>query len=166
MNIIIYKAKKFHCKALKEAGFTLVEVLVAVLVLSIGILGMIALESKVMRDNQSAYYRSQATILIYDMIDTMRANRSVDYASIIPSSAASDCVTYSDDLPAGNCSNKTEVAKKHYSDWKNQASLILPLGDGAISLSSSVYTVTVTWDDNRDGDTIDAEESFSMSFEL
>jgi type IV pilus assembly protein PilV len=58
-------------------GFTLLEVLVAVLVLSIGLLGLAGLQAASLRNNHSGYLRSQATILAYDYIDRMRANRDV-----------------------------------------------------------------------------------------
>lgn len=56
-------------------GLTLVEILVALLVLSIGLLGLAALQTTSLRFNTSAYYRTQATALAYDLSDRMRANR-------------------------------------------------------------------------------------------
>jgi type IV pilus assembly protein PilV len=51
------------------------EVLVALLVLAIGLLGLAALQTQGLRFNQDAYVRSQATLLAYDIMDTMRARR-------------------------------------------------------------------------------------------
>src|SRR5690349_24146052 len=56
-------------------GFTLLEVLVALLVLSIGLLGIGKLMMLSARANDSAYMRSQATALAYTILDAMRANR-------------------------------------------------------------------------------------------
>ena len=67
------KVKTFHLLA---NGFTMVELLVAVLVLSIGLLGLAGLQAAGLRNNQSAYLRSQATILAYDVADRMRATRA------------------------------------------------------------------------------------------
>src|SRR3990172_9167298 len=58
----------------KNDGFTLMEVLVAVVVLSIGLLGLANLQTVGMKSNNSAYLRTQATLLAYDIADRMRAN--------------------------------------------------------------------------------------------
>jgi len=61
---------------MRQSGFTLLEVLVAILVLSIGLLGLAGLMASSIRNNHSAYQRTQATWLAYDMIDRMRVNRA------------------------------------------------------------------------------------------
>jgi type IV pilus assembly protein PilV len=58
-----------------KGGFTLLEVLIALLVLSIGLLGIGKLMMLSARANDSAYMRSQATALAYTMLDAMRSNR-------------------------------------------------------------------------------------------
>ena len=57
-----------------QAGVSLVEVLVAVVVLSIGLLGLAGLQASGIRVGQSSIYRSQAAQLAYDMVDRMRVN--------------------------------------------------------------------------------------------
>jgi type IV pilus assembly protein PilV len=58
-----------------HSGVTLIEVLVAVLVLSLGLLGYAALLAFSLKANQSANFRTQATILAYEALDAIRANR-------------------------------------------------------------------------------------------
>ncbi len=58
----------------KQAGFTLIEVLITVMVLSIGLLGLAALQTVGMKNTSNAYYRSQATVLGNAFIERMRAN--------------------------------------------------------------------------------------------
>ena len=53
----------------RHRGFTLVEALVALLALSIGLLGVAALQMSGLRSNMSSAWRSQATYLSYDIID-------------------------------------------------------------------------------------------------
>jgi len=67
----------YTCRAGRpgQGGFTLLEVLIALLVLSIGLLGIGKLMMLSARANDSAYMRSQATALAYTMLDAMRANR-------------------------------------------------------------------------------------------
>ncbi|MEJ2108263.1 MAG: type IV pilus modification protein PilV [Acidiferrobacteraceae bacterium] len=57
-----------------QRGFTLTEVLIAVLVLAVGLLGLAGLQLAGMKSNHSAYLRSQATIVAYDLLDRMRAD--------------------------------------------------------------------------------------------
>lgn len=56
-------------------GFTLLEVMIAVLVLSLGLLGLAGLQVYSMRNNQSANYRTQATNLAYQLLDMARSHR-------------------------------------------------------------------------------------------
>jgi len=58
----------------RSDGFTLIEVLVSMVILSIGLLGIAKLMLYSSRSNDSAYLRSQATALAYEMLDDMRAN--------------------------------------------------------------------------------------------
>jgi type IV pilus assembly protein PilV len=60
----------------RQTGFTLIEVLIAVLILGIGLLGLAGLQVNSMRNNHQAYLRSQATLLAQEMIDRMRTNRA------------------------------------------------------------------------------------------
>jgi type IV pilus assembly protein PilV len=63
-----------HLQGYRQSGFTLLEVLIALLVLSIGLLGLAALQTTGLRSNQMASMRTQATQLAYDITDRMRAN--------------------------------------------------------------------------------------------
>ena len=57
-----------------QKGFSLVEILVALLILSIGLLGLAALQTTSLKFNTDSYMRTQATYFVYDIIDRMRAN--------------------------------------------------------------------------------------------
>src|SRR5690606_37316619 len=59
----------------RGGGFTLIEVLIALVVMSVGLLGLASLQTNTLAFNRDAYLRSQATALAYDIIDRMRANR-------------------------------------------------------------------------------------------
>jgi type IV pilus assembly protein PilV len=60
----------------RSRGFTLLEILVALLILTIGLLGLGTLQMTSLRYNHSALLRSQATLLAQDILDRMRANRA------------------------------------------------------------------------------------------
>ena len=66
----------------RQAGATLIEVLVSVVVLAIGLLGAAGLQSSALRNNESSYERTQMTVLAQGMLDAMRNNLAgVDAAS-------------------------------------------------------------------------------------
>src|SRR5664280_455779 len=79
----------------KNSGFTLLEVLIAMLVLAVGLLGLAGLQATSLRNNQSAYNRSQATQLAYDLADRMRNNASVsaNYLTTFMAPTAATCAT-------------------------------------------------------------------------
>lgn len=56
-------------------GASLIEVLIAVLVLAVGALGVAAMQAISLRNSQSALERTQAAVAAYSILDTMRANR-------------------------------------------------------------------------------------------
>ncbi|OMG66869.1 type IV pilus modification protein PilV [Stutzerimonas balearica] len=126
-----------------EAGATLIEVLVAVLVLSVGLLGLAGLQMKAMQSNHSAYYRSQATVLAYDIIDRMRANRA-------------DALNGVYDLPLTNEECDPELAasgtlaQRDKAEWLNSLSCLLSAdARGSVIRNGRLFTVSVEWNDNR-----------------
>ena len=62
-------------KLYKQSGSSLIEVLVAIVIMSIGLLGLTALQTTAMKNNHSALLRTQVTILSYELVDLMRANK-------------------------------------------------------------------------------------------
>lgn len=150
----------------KNNGFTLIEVLVATVVLSIGLLGLAALQANNLKNNQSAYFRSQATQLAYDIADRMRANvtASNSYLSstmaVTAATQQADCTTVSDTCTPAN------MAENDLYDLKIALATALPGGTATIANAGGVFTVTVNWDDNHDGSTNNADPNFQMSFQL
>ena len=119
----------------------LVEVLVAVLVLSVGLLGMAGLQLSSMRANASALAKTQATTLAADMLDRMRANRAA--------AVAGDYDTGFADAHSGS-----SVAEEDLAEWKVLLARALPEGEGEVISNGALVTVTVRWPwaDNADGD--------------
>lgn len=121
----------------RQSGFTLLEVMISVLVLSIGLLGLAGLQASGLRNNHSAYLRSQAVFYSYDIIDRMRANRL---------SALSGTYNIALGTPAPTGST---IAETDLREWKKLLKDNLPSGDGETSVNGGMVTVTVQWDDSR-----------------
>jgi type IV pilus assembly protein PilV len=126
---------------MRQSGFTLLEVLVAILVLSIGLLGLAGLMASSIRNNHSAYQRTQATWLAYDMIDRMRVNRA---------NAIATANNYN--IAIGTASSgSTGLAGTDVTGWKTTVANALPAGDGSVAVNSvsRAVTVIVQWNDSR-----------------
>lgn len=76
--------------ALKNAGFSLIEILVTIVILMIGLLGLAGLQGRALTSQMEAYQRSQALILLKDMADRIEANRvnAASYVSTVGTGAA------------------------------------------------------------------------------
>ena len=129
----------------RQHGFTLLEVLVALLVVSIGLLGLAALMTTSLKNNQGASQRSQATWLAYDILDRMRAN-------LTQATAGGYTITQGSSTPScpANPNTSSAVASCDLSQWEGELAAALPAGDGSVSINSQgVATVTVYWNDTR-----------------
>src|SRR5690242_17300973 len=101
-------------------GMTLIEVLVSLVVISVGLLGVAALQLTSLRNSQGSYLRTQATALADDILDRMRANRTV----ALPTSGASPYVTaIGTAITLG--STPTQAERDLY-DWKQSLKNSLP----------------------------------------
>ena len=133
-NIRNFRAPCPGARPPRQAGLSLVEVLVALVLLSIGLLGLAGLQASGMRVGQGSIHRSQAAQLAHDMLERLRAN--VAHAG-----------AYNLDLndAAPDCSG---VAACDLRDWRLRLQA-LPAGTGAVTVSGSQATVLVQWDDSR-----------------
>lgn len=150
---------------IKNKGFTLIEVLITVVILALGLLGLAGLQISSLRNNLSAEHRGKAAQLAYDMTDRMRSN--TDRNNLIQledykNSAAekTNCIA----VPVIGCT-ATEQAGHDLFEWKRDIANSLPLGDGDISVAAGVYSITVAWDDNRNGILDASDASFVARFE-
>ncbi len=122
----------------RQRGLSLIEVLVAIVVISLGLLGMAGLQAASLRSSQSALYRAQAAQLADDMAERMRTNvgQATAYALTLAATGPA-CV--------GVCAADID-------DWLAKLRR-LPAGDGAIAVDTAneVVAITVQWDDSRGG---------------
>ena len=130
----------------------MMEVLISVLILAIGLLGVASLQLWGLRYNQSAYLRSQATIVAYDIVDRMRANpngvAAGYYNTISSASLPSDpgCITATTGCTAQQLANYDILAwGQHFTATPK----VLPGATGTVTKNGNTYTVLVTWTDNE-----------------
>lgn len=122
----------------RERGFTLVEAMVALLVLSIGLLGIAALYVETLRASRTSLYRTEAVNLATDLADRMRANRNPVNAY----ACGSPCVPAN----GGNA-----IADADLADWVAAIAAALPGGSGGVTFTAgtattpSAYVVEVSW---------------------
>ncbi len=122
----------------RQQGFSLLEVLVAVLILAVGVLGALLMQTNALRYSASAADHTQATFIAYDMLDRMRAN-PVDlhrYAtSVQPGCTASP--------------SSTSILATDLADFAHAVSCLLPGGHGGVAIQGQQATVTITWSEER-----------------
>ncbi|HLU07628.1 MAG TPA: type IV pilus modification protein PilV [Woeseiaceae bacterium] len=136
--------RALHVAYPDSRGLTLVEILIALLILSIGLLGLAGLQTASLKFNTSAYYRTQATALAYDLADRMRANRQ----------AALDgayTVAFQDPPPACDAAAvEGNVAQQDIATWRNALACRIPSSTGRVVPVGNEFTITVQWADGQD----------------
>ncbi|HIG40386.1 MAG: type IV pilus modification protein PilV [bacterium] len=151
----------------KESGFSIIEVLIALLITAVGILGVAGLQVMSLQQNRSALLRDQALQAANDILDRMRANPATDYAPV----AMTDAPVSDVNCVAATC-NPVEMAEYDIAQWKcrlnpfdsgdvlyevcdvfNLTQVTLIGGAGSIALVGKIQVITVEWVDDKDGST-------------
>lgn len=121
----------------RQHGVTLLEVLISLLVTSIGLLGLAGLQIHSLKNSQGAALRAQANVLAYDMFDRMRA-----------SAAAADAGAYDIALDNDAPADSSTLSALDLQQWRGMLAATLPEGSGAVSCSAApICIVTVEWVD-------------------
>ena len=124
-----------------QAGMTLVEVLVTLVLISIGLLGVAALQLTTMKNNQESYVRSQATMLAADMLDRMRSNQVGFVTGNYD--MANDATGFDQAGASGT------VAADDIAAWQASINRLLPGSDGdaagRIVRNDRIVTITIRW---------------------
>ena len=124
-------------------GSSLLEVLISVVVLSIGLLGIASLQANALKYNHSADLRTLAAYQAYNMLDRIRGNKagaeSGAYNNLSGIPSLPSCVT---------CSS-AQIATKDISEWNTENQNLLPQGQGSVTRVNNVYTISIFWNNNR-----------------
>jgi type IV pilus assembly protein PilV len=138
-------------------GFTLIEVLVSLVIFSIGLLGMAKLVLVSAHANDSAYLRSQATALGYQILDNMRSNMGAATANGYDTALGATPAAPTSCVGTGTVCTPTQQAAWDVYSWKQHLDAVnslgggLPSGKGSVVTSASVPVtaiITVQWDDS------------------
>ena len=149
----------------RQSGFTMVEVLVALVVLAIGLLGIAALYLNSLQSGRTAIYRTEAINLASDLADRIRVNRTAQaaYAVVytgtkVPVAA---CAT------VGSCTD-IELATTDLANWKADLALRLPGGQGQVAVTAPIgvdepatYVVSIRWSEVGEA----AQVTFQLGFQ-
>ncbi|GGE47969.1 type IV pilus modification protein PilV [Halopseudomonas oceani] len=137
-----------------QCGFSLIEVLVALLLVALGVLGAAALQLNALRFTQDSAYRVQAGLLATDLLERMRANpsRIASYAG----SVAGDCVA----APSDSLS----VLAQDQADFAVAVTCHLPDGRAQVSVEDGRVRVQLNWSQARVDDS--AEDELVVSVRL
>ncbi len=165
-SAIIRKIQRKSRAAPPWTGFTLIEVLVAVFVLAVGALGIAGMQAVTVREAGNLYFRTQADLLVTDIVDRMRANRSAARApnSVYDgvSSASSADTSLADSCVGSSCS-PAAIARFDIAQWAAAIDAShLPLAEGFIehiddsidatgNVVGAVYHIRLYWDEDREG---------------
>ncbi len=131
-----------------QRGVSLIEVLVAVLIMGVGLLGIAAMQATALRNSQSALERSQAVIQSYAILDAMRANRAAAIGGAYNLGAMTCAAPATGTLAQTDLNQWITSLKRAMSGVTGAATDTTTCGRVACA-AGGVCTVTVQWDDSR-----------------
>ena len=137
----------------------MVEVLVALVVLSVGMLGISALYVITMRSGTGAIYRLQAVSLANDLAERIRANRSasVAYQGV---AANNNCG------PGGVVCTPVQLAANDLFVWNQQVAAMLPAATWAVAVTGAItpfdYVITLNWSEPGNP----AQITYALNFQI
>lgn len=150
----------------RSGGFSMIEVLVAILIFSFALVGLALLQSMSVKTTRSASFRSQATTLAYMIIDSMRANRAGVLAGGYFTDYAGSCPN---PITGGDPSvSATPAAARDLALWQTKIACTLPGGKGQVHFpGNNVVEVSINWTDaNWMQNTADQASTFVLTTTL
>jgi len=133
-----------HCSRNGQSGTTLIEVLITVVLVSIGLLGLAGLQLTTVQNSNSSSERFEATTLAQDVLERIRANRQAALAGQY-------------NLALGAAPAGANLVGDDLDEWRN-ALAVLPNGDGSITVANGVVTIEVQWTDASDDNAADSRD--------
>jgi type IV pilus assembly protein PilV len=150
----------------RQRAFSLIEVLIALIIMSVGMLGIAGLYVQSLQAGRTSMFRHQAVALASDVADRIRANPTAGISYTDPAGANNNCVAAGVDCDAAG------MALHDVFLWKQQAGESLPGsaptggGDVTVAFDDTVvpplYTITVSWEEPGITD-LDAPPSYVVT---
>lgn len=152
-----------------QRGMSLVEVMVALLVLGVGVMGYAALQLRSVKMSEDTYSRSQAMAIAQDAIERVRGNvdglpnyYTTNWNADLPAADSRTSCTYTNSIPATPCSAEDMVANDVF-ELRTTARTMLPAGTIAVTACEQLSCVTVAWNEtttaNCDPDDINGDNN-------
>jgi len=132
-----------------SSGFTLLEVLVALLVLSIGVLGIAKLQVVMLRSTNESKVSNQAAMLVQDMAERIRANRFGDYqiGILVPENCDSkgSALCRDDRFGSAESCDPDQMVAHDAKVWACTIQEKIPGARGSVTVQASGYRVAIAW---------------------
>lgn len=156
-----------HPQRRKAAGFSLIEVLIAILILAVGLLGFALMQTTTLRYTQSSDYRTRATNLAYELLDQMRVNR-LSAADYVAAGFAAKTVSGTSCPRAVGSQIPITGEDGFIERW--QCQVVQTLGEDASATveynpASGLATVVLSWEDRIEEARVGDDPSTSFSVE-
>lgn len=161
-----------------QQGITMIEILVTVVIISVGLLGAAAMVINGLESNRNAYLRTQASILAYDMADRIRANAGqvASYDNFDFDSEDEDAPDLPQCFTSDEGCGPTGLATADLAQWARALDgvdggvILLPAAVGSIALAGDEITITVSWLESQwdegAGSVSDQTQNFVLTFNL
>jgi type IV pilus assembly protein PilV len=132
----------------KQQGFSMIEVLVTFLIITLALLGAVGLQAHSIRMNQSGQFRGQAVFLAGDIAERMQANFIAAKAGRYNLSDSSTAPSNSTACETESC-DATALASYDKAQWQNSVAALLPQSAWSITTAATgnlvASTVTLSW---------------------
>jgi type IV pilus assembly protein PilV len=149
----------------RQRGVTIVEGLVALVILSVGMLGIASLYVTSLKTGRTALLRTQAVNLVNDMIDSIRANGAAGAAYALED--RSDAPTAPVDCEEDGVCTRDQIADQDLRNWIAAVDAALPAANPSIAYNANaaapdVYTIRVAWKESGEEQEFEYEASLEM----
>jgi len=131
-----------------EVGSSLIEVVVALFVLAIGMLGVLSMQVKSMQFNQSAYYYTQAVYLANQILENMRSSPGAANTYLIGLDENAPTVSKNCGASGVTCT-PAELRNFNLKNWRDNVTGTLISGKSSVERVGDFYAITVQFDDTR-----------------